>query len=279
MKDVTRKPICFLGQPCFDAECDYCNARKLAAVRKSARSAFFPEHPDGRVVIGILGWYQHSAFGFKYKSLPPELRKVCLLANLKHERVLAGSHIGYRSKGPGYVVRWAFVIGLSRRVRVASLAGELKTAFTELVGDETFQASFEEGKPGPRFDDLLEALFKWNWTEVRRCLGVTPRQHGAAVDDLLNSIRSSDRIYSQNVERTADGLFLPSPYGSAKSRQSALVHRATRTPGSHRLNDHGEDPLARASRSRHRSIRSSKDRASSSNRPAKVRVPVGMHTN
>ncbi len=221
MTNTKTKPKCFLGQPCLDAECDYCNAHKLAAVRKSARSAFFPEHPDGRVLIGTLGWYQHAAFDFEYQSLPPDLSKVCLLSNLKQERVLAGSYIGYRSKKvPGYVIGWAFILGLSRRVRIASVVSELKIAFAELLGDEDFQTSFEEGSPGPWFDALLELLFMWNWKEVKRCLGVTPRQHGAAIDCLLNSVRSSEPIYSQNLDRGADGLFLPSPYRPAKSPQS-----------------------------------------------------------
>lgn len=226
MTNFTTKPICFLGQPCLDAECDYCNPGKLAAVRESARAAFFPAAPGRQLLAGVAFWKAADAGAFDLVALPPKIADVFTLANLAHERILAGGNMDFDSGGTfkGYWMQWVVVIELPLDVRVESVKRRLRNAFRELGEDPIAHSSFNNVSRGKGPDEYLTELFEWNSHAVTQAFEAVPEEDRGAVDLFLNSVRSGERIFCQNMERTADGLFLATTAASAASFKGYRPH-------------------------------------------------------
>lgn len=218
MTNATTKPICLLGRPCLDAECAFCDPSRLLAAAKSARSAFFPSRRERRVLIAMPYW---TGRGLDSSALPSNLSKACEIPTLQRARILAGMCLLHRPKGyDGYFVGWVFILDVPRDVPMASVGRELKNACTALMGKRQFSWSFGEALSRRDLNTPSLALFTWHRELVEDCRTSSPPGDRAAIDVLLNSVRSSERIYSQNLDRGADGLFLPSPYRPAKSPHS-----------------------------------------------------------
>lgn len=215
MTETATKPICFLGQPCLDAECDFCDPDRVLAAAKSARSAFFPSHRDRRVLVAMPYW---KGRGFDSSAFPSNLSKACEIPALQRARILAGMCLIHRPRGQdGYFVGWTFILDVPRDVPMASVGRQLKSACTALMGKRQFYWRFGEARSRRDVYTPSLALFAWHREMFENCRASSPPGDRAAIDALLKCVRSSERIYTRNVDKTADGLFAPSPYRPTKT--------------------------------------------------------------